>query len=296
MLLVTFLDGTNNRIGVFDAARSELVDLAQAAPALPTDMLGLIALGETGLAAVQRALASGAARRPLAPARLLAPIPRPARNILCVGKNYRDHVQEVQSIPSGGVATPSAIPSAPIFFTKATSTVIGPGAPIPASSDPTQSVDYEGELAVVIGRGGRGIARADALRHVFGYTILNDVTSRRLQGKHQQWFLGKSLDGFCPLGPAILTADAVPDVSQLRVQTRVNGELRQDGALAELIFDIPTLIETLSQCMTLEPGDLLATGTPAGVGMGFKPPRYLKPGDLVAITIEAIGTLENPVQ
>ena len=295
MLLVTFVDGAGSRIGVLDAARGELVDLAQAAPGLPPDMLGLIALGETGLAEARRALASGVARRPLAQVRLLAPITRPARNILCVGKNYRDHVQEVQSIAAGGAAAPDAIPAAPIFFTKATTTVIGPGEPIPASSDPTQSVDYEGELAVVIGPGGRGIASANALRHVFGYTILNDVTSRRLQGRHQQWFLGKSLDGFCPLGPAILTADAVPDVRQLRVQTRVNGELRQDGTLSELIFDIPTLIETLSQCMTLEPGDLLATGTPAGVGMGFKPARYLKPGDRVAITIEPIGTLENPV-
>jgi len=295
MLLVTFADGAGSRIGVLDAARGELVDLAQAAPGLPPDMPGLIALGEAGLAEARRALASGGARRPLAQVRLLAPLPRPARNILCVGKNYRDHVQEVQSIAAGGAAPPDALPAAPIFFTKATTTVIGPGEPIPASSDPTQSVDYEGELAVVIGPGGRGIAAADALRHVFGYTILNDVTSRRLQGRHQQWFLGKSLDGFCPLGPAILTADAVPDVRQLRVQTRVNGELRQDGALSELIFDIPTLIETLSQCMTLEPGDLLATGTPAGVGMGFKPARYLKPGDRVAITIEPIGTLENPV-
>jgi len=295
MLLVTFADGAGSRIGVLDAARGELVDLAQAAPGLPPDMPGLIALGEVGLAEARRALASGGARRPLAQVRLLAPLPRPARNILCVGKNYRDHVQEVQSIAAGGAAPPDALPAAPIFFTKATTTVIGPGEPIPASSDPTQSVDYEGELAVVIGPGGRGIAAADALRHVFGYTILNDVTSRRLQGRHQQWFLGKSLDGFCPLGPAILTADAVPDVRQLRVQTRVNGELRQDGALSELIFDIPTLIETLSQCMTLEPGDLLATGTPAGVGMGFKPARYLKPGDRVAITIEPIGTLENPV-
>jgi len=295
MLLVTFADGAGSRIGVLDAARGELVDLAQAAPGLPLDMLGLIALGAAGLAEARRALASGVARRPLAQVRLLAPLPRPARNILCVGKNYRDHVQEVQSIAAGGATAPDALPAAPIFFTKATTTVIGPGEPIPASNDPTQSVDYEGELAVVIGPGGRGIAAADALRHVYGYTILNDVTSRRLQGRHQQWFLGKSLDGFCPLGPAILTADAVPDVRQLRVQTRVNGELRQDGTLSELIFDIPTLIETLSQCMTLEPGDLLATGTPAGVGMGFKPARYLKPGDRVAITIEPIGTLENPV-
>ncbi len=295
MLLVTFLDGAGSRIGVLDATRGELVDLVQAAPGLPPDMLGMIAQGEAGLVAARRALASGTARRPLESVQLLAPIPRPARNILCVGKNYRDHVQEVQSVPSSDAAQSSAIPSAPIFFTKATSTVIGPGTPIPASSDPTQSVDYEGELAVVIGRGGRDIARAAALRNVFGYTILNDVTSRRLQGRHQQWFLGKSLDGFCPLGPAILTADAVPDLRRLRVQTRINGELRQDGVLSELIFDIPTLIETLSQCMTLEPGDILATGTPAGVGMGFKPARYLKPGDHVAITIEPIGTLENPV-
>jgi len=295
MLLVTFTDGAGSRIGVLDGARSELVDLAQAAPGLPPDMLGLIALGAAGLAEARRTLASGVARRPLAQVRLLAPIPRPARNILCVGKNYRDHVHEVQSIAADGAAAPDALPAVPIFFTKATTTVIGPGEPIPASSDATQSVDYEGELAVVIGPGGRGIAAADALRHVYGYTILNDVTSRRLQGRHQQWFLGKSLDGFCPLGPAILTADAVPDVRWLRVQTRVNGELRQDGALSDLIFDIPTLIETLSRCMTLEPGDLLATGTPAGVGMGFKPARYLKPGDRVAITIEPIGTLENPV-
>jgi 2-keto-4-pentenoate hydratase/2-oxohepta-3-ene-1,7-dioic acid hydratase in catechol pathway len=295
MLLVTFVDGAGSRIGVLDAARSELVDLAQAAPGLPTDMLGLIALGEAGLAEARRALASSVARRSLTQVRLLAPIPRPARNILCVGKNYREHVQEVQSLAAGSAAAPDAIPAVPIFFTKATSTVIGPGAPIPASSDTTQSVDYEGELAVVIGPGGRNITVSNALRHVFGYTILNDVTSRRLQGLHQQWFLGKSLDGFCPLGPAILTADVVPDVRQLRVHTRVNGELRQDGALAELIFDIPTLIETLSQYMTLEPGDILATGTPAGVGMGFKPARYLKPGDRVAISIEPIGTLENPV-
>jgi 2-keto-4-pentenoate hydratase/2-oxohepta-3-ene-1,7-dioic acid hydratase in catechol pathway len=295
MRLVTFVGAAGGHIGVLDDAHDELVDLAGAAPGLPPDMLGLIALGEVGLAEVRRALASGGGRLPLASVRLMAPIPRPARNILCVGKNYRDHAQEVQSIASGGTAPADALPAAPIFFTKATTTVIGPGDPIPASSDPTRSVDYEGELAVVIGRGGRGIARADALRHVYGYTILNDVTSRRLQGRHQQWFLGKSLDGFCPLGPAIITADAVPDARRLRVVTRVNGEPRQDGAVAELIFDIPALIETLSQVMTLEPGDLIATGTPAGVGMGFKPPRYLQPGDRVAITIEPIGTLENPV-
>ncbi len=133
------------------------------------------------------------------------------------------------------------------------------------------------------------------MRHVYGYTIINDVTARVLQGRHQQWFLGKSLDGFCPMGPALVTADTVPDVGRLRVQTRVNGELRQNAPVSDLIFDIPMLIETLSRTLTLEPGDLIATGMPAGVGMGFKPPKYLKPGDVVAITIEPIGTLENPV-
>ena len=159
-----------------------------------------------------------------------------------------------------------------------------------------RSVDYEGELGVVIGQGGRDITRAAAMEHVYGYTVINDVTSRRMQRSHQQWFLGKSIDGFCPMGPAIATGDDIPDVTRLRVQTWVNGELRQQGCVADLIFAIPTLIETLSRTMTLEPGDILATGTPAGVGMGFQPPRFLGKGDVVRITIEPIGTLENPVE
>ena len=294
MHLVTFLESGARRIGLHDTARNEIVDLSRAAPELPRDMTAFIALGEAGLAAARRALTDKAARLPLAQVRLAAPIPRPARNIFCVGKNYREHAQELQKEGST-IAGKDAIPEVPIFFTKATTTVSGPGEPIPAWLDPTHSTDYEGELAVVIGHGGRGIARAEAMRHVYGYTIINDATARVLQGRHQQWFLGKSLDGFCPMGPAIVTADAVPDVGRLRVQTRVNGELRQNATVSDLIFDIPVLIETLSRSLTLEPGDLIATGTPAGVGMGFKPPKYLKQGDVVAITIEPIGTLENPV-
>ncbi|HKJ07492.1 MAG TPA: fumarylacetoacetate hydrolase family protein, partial [Gammaproteobacteria bacterium] len=225
---------------------------------------------------------------------LLAPIPRPPRNIFCVGKNYRDHVQEVRAIATRGDG--QGLPEVPIFFTKATSAVIGPGQPIPTRLDPTDTTDYEGELAVVIGRGGRDIAAADAWDHIYGFTIINDATSRGLQFRHQQWFLGKSLDGFCPMGPVIVTADEVADVTALCVQTRVNGELRQDGRLDQLIFDIPTLVQTLAATMTLEPGDIIATGTPAGVGMGFEPPRYLRGGDEVAITIEPIGTLRNPVE
>jgi 2-keto-4-pentenoate hydratase/2-oxohepta-3-ene-1,7-dioic acid hydratase in catechol pathway len=294
MLLVSFTQDEKRRLGILDRARGEVIDFARAAPGLPQDMAAFIALGEPGLAEARRAEASGQGRVPLAQVRLMAPIPKPARNIFCVGKNYREHAQELQTagLKGGGA---EAIPELPIFFTKATSSVIGPGEPIPAWLDPTNSTDYEGELAVVIGPGGRGIARAGAMRHVYGYTIVNDVTSRALQRRHQQWFLGKSLDGFCPMGPAIITADEVPDVGTLRVHTRVNGEQRQDAPVSGLIFDIPALIETLARTMTLVPGDVIATGTPAGVGMGFKPPRFLKKGDVVTISIDPIGTLENPV-
>lgn len=292
MHLVTFIESDRRRVGVLEPQRREVVDLGAAAADLPDDMLVLIALGAPALARARDAVAGGTGRLPLDRVRLLAPIPRPLRNLFCVGKNYRDHVKEVQA-PGNGAASP---PEVPIFFTKAITTVIGAGEVIPAYLDPTHSVDYEGELAVVIGRGGRGIMRAEALRHVYGYTIVNDVTSRRLQRQHQQWFLGKSIDGFCPMGPALVTADEIPDAEVLRVQTRVNGELRQDGSAADMIFDVATLIETLSRTMTLEPGDIIATGTPAGVGMGFSPPRFLRAGDRVAVTIDPIGTLENPVE
>jgi 2-keto-4-pentenoate hydratase/2-oxohepta-3-ene-1,7-dioic acid hydratase in catechol pathway len=294
MLLVTFIEGGKSRLGILDRAHGEVIDFSRTVPGLPQDMAAFIALGESGLAEARRAEASGEGRVPLAQVRLTAPIPKPARNIFCVGKNYREHAQELQTagLKGGGL---DAIPELPIFFTKATSSVIGPGEPIPAWLDPTNTTDYEGELAVVIGPGGRGIARAEAMHHVYGYTIINDVTSRALQRRHQQWFLGKSLDGFCPMGPAIATTDEIADVGTLRVQTRVNGELRQDAPVSGLIFDIPTLIETLARTMTLVPGDVIATGTPAGVGMGFKPPRFLKKGDVVAITIDPVGTLENPV-
>jgi 2-keto-4-pentenoate hydratase/2-oxohepta-3-ene-1,7-dioic acid hydratase in catechol pathway len=181
----------------------------------------------------------------------------------------------------------------PIIFTKWPNSVIGPGVPIPTANDYTDTTDYEGELTVVIGEGGRNIAARDAFDHVYGYTIVNDVSARTLQNRHRQWFLGKSLDGYCPMGPCLLTADEVKDVGTMHLVTRVNGEVRQDAMVSQLIFDIPTLIETISRVMTLEPGDLIATGTCAGVGIGFDPPKYLKQDDVVAITIDPIGTLEN---
>ncbi|MCG6936853.1 MAG: fumarylacetoacetate hydrolase family protein [Gammaproteobacteria bacterium] len=278
------------------ANTKEVVDLTLAAPELPHDMLSLLALGDAAFPIMEKALQTNQGRIPLNTIRLLAPIPAPPRNIFCVGKNYPEHMKEVQSIVASANDTQGDAPSTPIIFTKAPSTVIGPMEPIPAWLDETDSVDYEGELAVIIGKHGRGITREYAMQHVYGYTILNDVTSRRIQKRHQQWFLGKSLDGFCPMGPCLVTRDEINNVGELRVQTRINNELRQDDYVREMIFDIPVLIKTLSKGMTLQCGDIIATGTPAGVGMGFKPPKFLKTGDRISITIEPIGTLENPVE
>ncbi len=293
MQLVTFSDTQGVRIGILDKTAASVIDLSRAAPALPRDMNELVALGGAG-AEQLRAAAASDHRVALASIKLHAPLPQPKRNIFAVGKNYRTHAREFEN--SGFDATGGqAVPDLPIFFTKATSSVSGPGDAIPIDLDYTDSTDYEGELTVVIGEGGRGIRKADALKHVYGYTIINDATARTLQSAHKQWFLGKSLDGYCPMGPTLVTADEIPDLGKLRLMTRVNGELRQDAMVSDLIFDVPTLIETLSSVMTLMPGDLIATGTTSGVGLGFKPPKFLKKGDVVAITIEPIGTLENPV-
>jgi 2-keto-4-pentenoate hydratase/2-oxohepta-3-ene-1,7-dioic acid hydratase in catechol pathway len=180
----------------------------------------------------------------------------------------------------------------PIVFTKVPECVIPTGCPVQLPGDISRQIDYEAELAVVIGKGGRNIARSDAMSHVFGYTIVNDVTARDVQMRHQQWDLGKSFDTFCPMGPWVVTADEL-DGQATRVRCWVNGELRQDGRTTDLIFDIPSLIETCSRGITLLPGDIIATGTPSGVGMGMKPPVFLKAGDTVRIEIDGIGILEN---
>ncbi len=222
---------------------------------------------------------------------LLAPLPQPRRNLFCVGRNYHAHARELQaSVFRDNAADPQAWP---IVFTKVPESVIGPrdDVQMPGEAVSTQ-IDYEAELAIVIGKGGRNISRADALGHVFGYTIVNDVTARDVQMRHQQWDLGKSFDTFCPMGPWIVTADRF-DASRTRLRCWVNGELRQDALTADLIFDIPTLVETCSRGITLLPGDVIATGTPAGVGMGMKPPRFLKHGDVVRIEIDGIGAIEN---
>lgn len=298
MRLVTFRkrkggDG-KGRLGVIPESGGEVVEISDNYLDAPTSMLDLIAREAEALRIIRLNAPHLSSRYRLEDVQLLAPIPKPLRNIFCIGKNYRAHVNEV-NFAEPSERKENNVPEHPVVFTKATTAVIGPDATIPSWLDDTDSTDYEGELAVIIGKEGRGIAAADAMTHVFGYTIVNDVTARRLQKRHGQWFIGKSLDGFCPMGPCIVTADEVPDVTQLSVKTRVNRELRQNGSVADLIFDIPTLIETLSRGMTLLPGDIIATGTPAGVGMGFDPHRFLQPGDQVEITIEPIGTLHNPV-
>jgi 2-keto-4-pentenoate hydratase/2-oxohepta-3-ene-1,7-dioic acid hydratase in catechol pathway len=225
---------------------------------------------------------------------LQAPL-SPRRNVFCVGKNYREHAHEFAKSGFDSSAASGAVPSDPIIFSKVPECVIGPGAPIRIDPAVSEAVDYEAELAVIIGRGGRRIAAEEALGHVWGYTIVNDVTARDLQGRHKQWLIGKSQDTFCPMGPWAVTAEEI-DLADTSVRCWVNGELRQDANTRDLIFDVPTLIATLSAGITLLPGDIIATGTPVGVGIGFEPPRYLRPGDRVRIEIGGIGVLENPVE
>jgi 2-keto-4-pentenoate hydratase/2-oxohepta-3-ene-1,7-dioic acid hydratase in catechol pathway len=231
----------------------------------------------------------------LADVQLRAPLPHPRRNIFCVGKNYHAHAKEFarsgfdSSAQAGG-----EIPAEPIIFSKVPECVIATGEAIEMPLVST-AIDYEAELAVVMGKGGKGIRKADAMQHVWGYTIINDVTARDWQNRHMQWLMGKSFDTFCPMGPWLVSADSL-DGTNTRVRCWVNDEERQNASTTDLIFDIPTLIETLSAGITLYPGDVIATGTPVGVGIGFKPPQYLKAGDVVRVEIDGIGVLENPVK
>ena len=220
-----------------------------------------------------------------------APIPRPPKNIVCLGLNYASHIRETTS-PDRAMKTPEV----PVFFTKAPTSVTGPFDPIPWDRSATAQIDYEAELGVVVGIGGKNVPRASALTHIFGYTIVNDVSARDLQFSHKQWFKGKSLDGFCPMGPVVVTADEFGDPQAKRITLRLNGETRQDATTGDMLFPIATIVEQLSRGMTLEAGDLIATGTPEGVGLGRTPPDYLREGDVIETEIEGIGTLRNRVE
>lgn len=306
MKLYTFLEGDRERIGV--GLKEQLIDLSagysamraarklppDSPPALPSDMLSFLRLGEPGLTAAREVLAF-MQKRPALPvgvqaahlletAKVLAPIPRPGK-ILCSGINYRGHMDE----------NPGAkMPTEPFFFSKLPTAVVGPGEPI-VHPRLTQQMDYEVEFAVVIGRRMKRTPAQEVMDGIAGYTILHDVSARDVQFKDNQITLGKNFDTFCPLGPCIVTRDELPDPGNVQLRSVVNGKMLQDGTTADWVFPLPDLLSRLSQIMTLEPGDVVSTGTPAGVGVFRTPQVFLKPGDVVRLEIQGIGVLENPV-
>lgn len=299
MRLATFRDAEGARIGVVRGA--EIVDVGRAAlfageepPPELRDMLALIEAGEDASRRVAALAeqAQGEVVLPLASVELLAPIPRPRKNVFCLGRNYAEHAAE--SLRAIGQEV--RLPAYPNVFTKAPTALTGPYADIPYDASVTEQLDWEVELAVVIGRAGRHIAPERALDYVFGYTVLNDVTARDIQNKAGvQWFQGKSLDASSPMGPWIVTADEVADPRDLRLVLRVNGVTKQDTSTAEMLFDVPAIIATLTRVLTLEPGDVIATGTPSGVGFARTPPEFLRPGDVMETEIAGIGTLRNRI-
>ncbi|WP_277454090.1 fumarylacetoacetate hydrolase family protein [Janibacter sp. DB-40] len=293
MKLLTF-SGENGgpRVGLADTERDVVRDLTGT---LPHGVTLLDVVREWDVYEGKLAAAQGLVEYSLTAVTIHAPFPVPNRDIFCVGKNYREHVVEFGRSGYDSPDRSEALPEAPVVFPKMTTSVTGPYDDIESHAAVTQELDYEAELGVIIGRGGRGISRNEAFEHVWGYTIIDDFTARDLQRKHKQWLLGKSLDTHCPMGPFAVTRDEVKNPDELRVQSWVNGELRQDGSVADLIFDIPELIETISAGITLQPGDIIATGTPVGVGIGFDPPRFMKSGDVIEVAITGMGKQRNRI-
>jgi 2-keto-4-pentenoate hydratase/2-oxohepta-3-ene-1,7-dioic acid hydratase in catechol pathway len=308
MRLVTFTQKNRQRIGLVDS-RDQIVDLAEVNrrylrggnPPFLASMQALIEAGPKALQVVKKAekyvagksaeeqkkLAGAGALLKASQVKLLAPIPSPRKNVVMLGINYREHVDE------GARARELEIkyPEWPVYFTKPATSVIGHMGKV-IHHQITDRLDWEIELAVVMGKKGRNIPRDKAYDYVFGYTVCLDMTARELQRQHGQWFKGKSLDTFCPLGPWIVHKSALPDPQQVRLICRVNGAVMQDGNTRDMIFDIPTIIQSLSAGLTLEPGDIISTGTPSGVGFARVPPVYLKPGDKVEGEVEGIGVLQ----
>jgi acylpyruvate hydrolase len=287
MKLVTFLYKGQIRLGVLrhSAAGDTVVDLNRTDPRLPADMIAFLQGGAEARALADKALqaATNAAIYPLSAVTLKAPILRPGK-IMCIGLNYRDHAAE-----SG-----QAVPEYPTLFAKYANAVIGPGEPI-IHPKISEKVDYEAEMGVVIGRRAKAVPVADALHYVAGYLPFNDVSARDFQTRTSQWTIGKTFDTFAPMGPALVTADEVPDPHNLDIRLSIGGEVLQSSNTRNLVFTVADLVSYLSAVMTLEPGDVIATGTPGGVGAARKPPRWLRPGDVVRIEIERLGVLENPV-
>jgi 2-keto-4-pentenoate hydratase/2-oxohepta-3-ene-1,7-dioic acid hydratase in catechol pathway len=275
-----------------------MLDLAAAGrrgwPDAPSSLLALIQRGPEVWHRMHEVAAQpgpDAELHPLAAVRWHAPVPRPLKNVFCLGRNYAAHAQESARARGQDVK----LPTVPVIFSKAPTSVTGPFADVAVDRRVTDQVDWEVELGAIIGIGGVNIGQADALRHVFGYTVINDLSAREVQQQHTQWFKGKSLDGFCPMGPVVVTADEFGDPQAKRLICRVNGVVKQDGSTADMIFPIDLIIEWLSKGLTLEPGDIIATGTPEGVGLGRTPPEFLRAGDVVESEVEGIGTLRNRI-
>ncbi len=286
MKLLTYRYDGVERVGALRG--DEVIDLSP----LAASMLELIDGGPDLLAEARKLVAVAEGGLALAEIELRAPIPRPRKNIICLGMNYAAHA--IESLRAKGL--PEKLPEYPVFFSKMPTAVNHPNAPVPLMPDVSAQRDWEVELAVIIGWRGRDIPASAALDYVFGYTIMNDVSARDLQTRHQQFFYSKSLDGSAPLGPWIVTTDEIPDPHALGIRLRLNGELVQNSTTHDMIFDIPTCIATFSRGITLEPGDIIATGTPAGVGMGMIPQRWLKAGDVMEAEIDGIGVLRNTVE
>ena len=282
MKLVTFLHNHTQHVGLL---RQEAV--------LPLPFANMNALIEAPREQLYAAAAAARDTLPLSDVTLLAPIPRPRQDVICLGINYKAHAEESNHYDAGAFGGERP---APIYFSKRVGLAAAPDGFIESHPGLVERLDYEAELAVIIGKEARHVSAADAAGCIFGYTILNDVSARRLQTLHKQWYFGKSLDGFTPMGPCITTADEIAFPPALRISSRVNGELRQNSTTDLLITPIAQIIEELSSGITLLPGTIIATGTPAGVGMGFDPPRFLKPGDVVECAIEGIGTLRSTVR
>ena len=294
MRFVTFKKNSVIRVGL-EILKRGIIDINKANKNLPHDLNKIIKNYAEVEDQIQNINNAQNIHYSINEINLLSPIPVPVRDIICVGKNYAEHAKEVQKSSFSTLQEKNHLPDEPIIFNKATTSVIGPNDKIELINDRTNTTDYEGELGVIIGKRSKNIKYSNATDIIFGYTIINDVTARKLQNNHKQWFIGKSPDTYCPIGPCIITKDEIKDIKNVKIQTTINGEVRQTGIVKDMIFNISTIIETLTKSMTLVEGDIIATGTPSGVGIGFDPPKFLKSGDKIKISVDPIGILENDV-